>query len=75
MNISSLLTPAQRKQILEQKIVEWAAQAYNHELVREAILAANPDASTEAQDTAIAELTSAVESTQKKLVEIEQESV
>jgi hypothetical protein len=75
MSLSQYLSADQRKQILEQKIVEWAAQAYSHELVREAILASNPDASTETQDAAIAELTSAVESTQKKLAEIEQESV
>ena len=71
MDISSLLSPSQRKQILEQKITGWAAEAYGLELIRDAILSNDPAASTIEQDISIRQLTDAIQNAQKKLAEVE----
>lgn len=71
MSFSNLLTADQKKQILESRITGWAQNIYDQEVLKEALLASNPNANTEVPDNLIKELSEAVESAQKALMEIE----
>lgn len=62
MNPSDLLTDQQKAQIAEQRLQQFAAEAFSHELNRAAILAADPEAETPTEDAAIEHLTKAVAS-------------
>jgi hypothetical protein len=75
MSFSKFLTADQKKAIIEQRIVEWAAEHYKQDVIRDAMLAANPDANTTVPDELQAELSTAITNAQEKLAAIEAESV
>ena len=69
-DISAFVTDEQAKQIIEQRINEWSAQAYYKHIGREAALAANPAVNTAGVDAEIAELTRAIEYGHQQLTSI-----
>jgi hypothetical protein len=67
MNITDVLTDEDKQSILSQRIKAWAADAYGHELNKEALLAADPEADTVQIDEAITTLQTAYDTTKLKL--------
>lgn len=74
MSFSKFLTAEQKKAIIEQRIVEWAAEDYKQGVIRDAMLANDKDADTSITDGMRAELATAIASAQEKLAAIEAES-
>ena len=71
LDYRDLLTVEQKHEILTQRISQWAANAFAHDLDRTAILAAEPGADVSVQNKAIADLTSAIETAQAELAALE----
>lgn len=67
---SSILSDDEKAAIVNQRAKQWAAEAFSHQLNREALLAADPKADTSDIDTALATLTTAVEQAMVKSNEI-----
>jgi len=68
MNYSSLLTNEQKKSILEQRIAQFASEAYQHTLNKE-VSAGNPEA-VQAADAALAILDNAITVHQEELAKL-----
>lgn len=58
---SSILSDDEKAAIVNQRAKQWAAEAFSHQLNREALLAADDKADTADIDAALATLTTAVE--------------
>ena len=69
MDYSSLLSNDQKKSILEQRIAQFASEAYQHELNKE-VAAGNPEA-IQAADDALAILDIAITVHQEELAKLE----
>lgn len=67
---ASLLSDDEKATIVNQRAKQWAAEAFSHQLNREALLAADPKADTSDIDAALATLTTAVEQAMVKSNEI-----
>lgn len=70
MNITDVLSDEEKQQILSQRVKSWAADAYSHELNKEALLASDPKADTTQIDEALAILQTAYDATKLKLDEV-----
>ena len=57
---SSILSDDEKAAIVNQRAKQWAAEAFSHQLNREALLAADPKADTSDIDAALATLSKAV---------------
>lgn len=57
---ASILTDDEKASIVNQRAKQWAAEAYSHQLNREALLDADPEANTSDIDAALATLSKAV---------------
>jgi hypothetical protein len=68
MNYSSLLTNDQKRSILEQRIAQFASEAYQHELNKE-VAKDNPEA-VQAADDALAILDNAITVHQDELAKL-----
>lgn len=71
MDITTILTNEEKQQIISQKIKQWAADSYGHELNKKALLAADPEADTASSDEAIAIIQKAYESAASELTKVE----
>jgi hypothetical protein len=71
LDFNNLLSPDQKRQILEQRIQAWAQDAYSHELNKQAIQATDPSASTDEQDKALETLETAITLAQEQLAAVE----
>ena len=70
MDYASLLTNEQKKSILEQRIAQFASEAYQHEINKQVALASNnPDGVTSA-DEALAILDTAITVHQEELAKL-----
>jgi len=69
-NIIDELSNEEKQQILNQRIKTWAADAYGHELNKNAALAADPGADTTQIDEALTILQTAYDTTKLKLDEV-----
>ena len=58
---SSILSDDEKAAIVNQRAKQWAAEAFSHQLNREALLAADDKADTSDIDAALATLSKAVE--------------
>lgn len=67
IDFSSLLTDEQKKNLLEQRLVQFAAEAYQHELNKQVAVAADDEASVENADKALAILETAINVHQTEL--------
>ena len=67
---ASILSDDEKAAIVNQRAKQWAAEAFSHQLNREAILATDPKADTSDIDAALATLTTAVEQAMVKSNEI-----
>lgn len=56
INPSDLLSEAEKASIVDQRIGQFAREAYGHELNKEALLAEDPEADTSEADAAIAKI-------------------
>lgn len=63
---SSVLSDDEKVAILNQRAKQWGAEAYGHQLNREALLEADPNADTTDIDNALEMLTKAVKHTANK---------
>lgn len=63
---SSILSDDEKAAIVNQRAKQWAAEAFSHQLNREALLAADDKADTSDIDAALATLGKAVENTVAK---------
>mgnify|MGYP003475037797 FL=1 len=73
MSFSKFLTVEQKKAIIEQRIVEWAAEDYKQGVIRDAMLANDENADTSIPDGMRAEIATAITSAQEILAAIEAE--
>lgn len=70
MDYASLLTNEQKKSILEQRIAQFASEAYQHDINKQVALASNnPDGVTSA-DEALATLDTAITVHQEELAKL-----
>ena len=67
---ASILSDDEKAAIVNQRAKQWAAEAFSHQLNREAILATDPKADTADIDAALATLSTAVEQAMVKSNEI-----
>lgn len=67
---ASLLSDDEKATIVNQRAKQWAAEAFSHQLNREALLATDPQADTSDIDAALSTLTTAVEQAMVKSNEI-----
>jgi len=72
---ASILSDDEKAAIVNQRAKQWAAEAFSHQLNREALLAADPDADTEDIDAALATLSVAVERVVTKSEQLSAERV
>ncbi len=68
---ASILSDDEKAAIVNQRAKQWAAEAFSHQLNREALLEADPQADTSDIDAALATLSSAVENAVSKGDEIQ----
>lgn len=69
------LTDQQKISILDQRTNSFAADAFAHELNKDSILGIDPDASTEEQDNAIAQIKKMISENEAKRTEIAGETL
>ena len=70
---SSVLSDDEKVAIVNQRAKQWAAEAYGHQLNRDALLASDSNADTSDIDAALSTLTAAVEQAVAKADEIQAE--
>ncbi len=63
---SSILSDDEKAAIVNQRAKQWAAEAFSHQLNREALLEADPNADTSDIDLALETLTKAVKNAANK---------
>ena len=69
------LTDQQKISILDQRTNSFAADAFAHELNKDSILGVDPDANTEEQDNAIAQIKKMISENEAKRTEIAGETL
>ena len=67
IDISALLTPEQKKEILTNRLTGWAADYYSNDLNKKALLAADPNADVSVQEANLAALETAITTAQADL--------
>jgi len=72
IDYATLLTDEQKKNILSQRISQFAAEAWQHELNKQTCVKLNDDAGVESADNALAVLGAAIEVHQTELASLEQ---
>lgn len=72
---SSILSDDEKAAIVNQRAKQWAAEAFSHQLNREALLEADPQADTSDIDAALATLSVAVERVVTKSEQLSAERV
>ena len=72
---ASILSDDEKAAIVNQRAKQWAAEAFSHQLNREALLAADPKADTSDIDAALATLSVAVERVVTKSEQLSAERV
>lgn len=74
IDYSSLLTDEQKKSILTQRLQQFAAEAYQHEINKTVALAAGNEDGEKAADEALAILDKAIEVHQKEIAKLPAEA-
>ena len=72
---ASILSDDEKAAIVNQRAKQWAAEAFSHQLNREALLEADPQADTSDIDAALATLSVAVERVVTKSEQLSAERV
>lgn len=70
IDYSSLLTSEQKKSILEQRLTQFAAEAYQHEINKQVASAAGNTDGVKAADEALAVLDAAIKVHQEELAKV-----
>lgn len=70
IDYSSLLSAEQKKSILEQRLTQFAAEAYQHEINKQVATAANNEDGIKAADDALAILDTAITVHQDELAKL-----
>jgi hypothetical protein len=70
IDFSALLTTEQKRSLLEERIIQFAAEGYQHTINKATVLAGDPDADVSSFDQAISTLSTAIEAHQAELTNI-----